>query len=476
MNAPEKAAAMILRALSIADPMAAVDRLASLANLTFLDSAMAHPTLGRFSFLAADPFATFEVRQGQAFWNGEPVGEPGGRNALGVLKQKLAAFRQPSVPGLPPFQGGAAGFFAYDFGRDLERLPVPERLQPGVPAVQLHFYDVVLSWDHRENRAWLISTGWPEADPEAREVRALERARYFCQLLDQPAVPTGTGRATAPLDWRSNFERPAYEAVIARTVEYILAGDIFQANIAQRLAAALPEDFDPAAFYRRLRAMNPATFAAWLDYGDLKIASSSPERFAQVYDGRVETRPIKGTIRRSPDPAEDRRLAETLLASEKDRAENVMIVDLLRNDLSRVCRPHTVHVPALNGLETYATVHHLVSVVTGVLKDGLDAVDLMAAAFPGGSITGAPKIRAMEIITELERVERGIYCGSIGYFGFDGASDTNIAIRTVTFVNGEAIVFGGGGITALSDPSDEYDETLVKASRILQAFRPEEGA
>ena len=260
--------------------------------------------------------------------------------------------------------------------------------------------------------------------------------------------------------------------MIARTVEYILAGDIFQANIAQRLSATLPADFDAWAFYRRLRAMNPATFAAFLDYGPLKIASSSPERFAQVYDGRVETRPIKGTIRRSADPDEDKRLAETLLASEKDRAENVMIVDLLRNDLSRVCKPHTVHVPALNGLESYATVHHLVSVVSGELRDGLDVVDLIGAAFPGGSITGAPKIRAMEIITELEGVERGVYCGSIGYLGFDGASDTNIAIRTVSFVGGEALVFGGGGITALSDPADEYDETIVKASRVLEAFRP----
>ena len=463
---------MILRSLTARDPVEAVKRLRSLPNLTFLDSAMAHPTLGRFSFVAADPFATFEYRDGRALWNGEATGAEGGAAALAVLKEKLAAYSQPRVPGLPPFQGGAAGYFAYDFGRALERLPEPRTLQPGVPAVQLHFYDVVLAWDHRENKAWLVSTGWPEADVEAREVRALERAEWFWARLsgDEPDAPEGRG--TAPLDWRSNFERPNYEAVIARTVEYILAGDIFQANIAQRLSATLPADFDAWAFYRRLRAMNPATFAAFLDYGPLKIASSSPERFAQVYDGRVETRPIKGTIRRSADPDEDKRLAETLLASEKDRAENVMIVDLLRNDLSRVCKPHTVHVPALNGLESYATVHHLVSVVSGELRDGLDVVDLIGAAFPGGSITGAPKIRAMEIITELEGVERGVYCGSIGYLGFDGASDTNIAIRTVSVVGGEALVFGGGGITALSDPADEYDETIVKASRVLEAFRP----
>jgi para-aminobenzoate synthetase component 1 len=468
---------MIVRTLAVRDPIEAVARLRSLPNLTFLDSAMAHPTLGRFSFLAADPFGTFTVERGRAHWNGAPIpGAEGGKAALAALKAILTRYRQPSVPGLPPFQGGAAGYLAYDFGRDLERLPTPETLQPGVPAVQLHLYDVVLAWDHRENKAWLISTGWPEEDPAARESRAADRAARFETLLAAPA-PDDAGPGTARLDWRSNFTRPAFEAAVARTRDYILAGDIFQANIAQRFAAAIPDVFDPFAYYRRLRRMNKATFAAFLDYGPLKIASSSPERFAQVYDGRVETRPIKGTIRRSVHPAEDMHLARVLQASEKDRAENVMIVDLLRNDLSRVCRPHTVHVPQLNGLETYATVHHLVSVVSGVLEEGLTAVDLMAAAFPGGSITGAPKIRAMEIITELERIERGVYCGSIGYFGFDGAADTNIAIRTVQLVGGEAIVWAGGGMTALSDPADEYDETIVKARRVLESFVPdEEGA
>ncbi len=469
---------MIVRPLALKDPVAAVRRLKRLANLTFLDSAMAHPTLGRFSFVAADPFGSFVVDGGGASWNGEPVdlsaapGRSAGAKALADLKARLARYRQPSVPGLPPFQGGAAGYVGYDFGRMLERLPTPERAQPGVPALQVHFYDVVLAFDHRENRATLVSTGWPEEDEGRRARRAEERAGAFEALLSGDPVPDA-GPGTAVLDWVSNVSREAFEAAVARTREYILAGDIFQANIAQRFAARLPDGFDPFAFYAdRLRRVNAATFAAYLDYGDLKIASSSPERFVQVYDGRVETRPIKGTIRRSRHPAEDMHLSAVLNASEKDRAENVMIVDLLRNDLSRVCKPHTVHVPQLNGLESYATVHHLVSVVSGVLKDGLDAVDLLAAAFPGGSITGAPKIRAMEIITELEGIERGVYCGSIGYLGFDGSADTNIAIRTVTFTGGEALVWAGGGMTALSNPADEYEETLVKARRVLEAFRP----
>lgn len=465
---------MLVKPLVLGGPVDAVERLKGLPNLTLLDSAMEHATLGRFSFVAADPFATFRYEDGVATWNGEEVAR-GGHSALRVLKDRLGQYRQPNVPGLPPFQGGAAGYLGYDFGRALERLPTPERLQPGVPDVLLHFYDVVLAWDHREGKAVLISTGWPETDPAARERRAAERASAFEARLAMAAEPADEAGGTAELNWTSNFTRPDYEAVIARTVEYILAGDIFQANIAQRLSAPLPAVFDRWAYYKRLRRMNKATFAAFLDYGDLTVASSSPERFVQVYDGRVETRPIKGTVRRSPHPLEDMNLARMLLASEKDRAENVMIVDLQRNDLSRVCKPHTVHVPALCGLESYATVHHLVSVVSGVLEDGLDVVDLIEAAFPGGSITGAPKIRAMEIITELEKVERGVYCGSIGYLGFNGAADLNIAIRTVTFAGDEAIVFGGGGITALSDPAAEYDETIVKASRVLQTFRPEDG-
>ncbi|MBH0239738.1 aminodeoxychorismate synthase component I [Methylobrevis albus] len=449
------------------DPADVAARLRGMPNLTFLDSAMSHPTLGRFSFVAADPFATLKSVAGRTTWNGEPVeGHP-----LDVLKEKLELYRQPKRLGLPPFQGGAAGFVSYDFGARLERLPEPELPETGVPEFELHFYDVVLAFDHREKRSWLFSTGWPEIDPLPRAYRAIDRAKLFRQRLAEPPAPLA-GAATAVLDWRSNFERPAYEAAIARTIEYILAGDIFQANIAQRFAADLPEGFDPFAFYQRLRSVNAATFGAFLDYGDLVVASSSPERFVQVYDGRVETRPIKGTAKRSPDPAEDARIAEALLASEKDRAENIMIVDLLRNDLSRVCRPHTVHVPALCGLETYASVHHLVSVVSGILEDGQGVTDLLKAAFPGGSITGAPKIRAMEIIAEIERHGRGVYCGSIGYFGFDGNSDTSIAIRTVTFRGRLATFHAGGGITALSEPAAEYEETLAKGARLFEAFRP----
>jgi len=270
--------------------------------------------------------------------------------------------------------------------------------------------------------------------------------------------------------WRSNFTAGAYQAAIDKVRAHIFAGDIYQANIAQRFEADLPAGFSSFAFYENLRRTNPAPFGAYLAFGDTVIASSSPERLLRRHGDFVEARPIKGTAKRSLDPTEDARRGEALKASAKDRAENIMIVDLLRNDLSLVCRPYSVQVPVLCGLESYANVHHLVSVVTGELARGRDEIDLVASAFPGGSITGAPKRRAMEIIEAIEQTPRGYYCGSILYMGFDGTADMNIAIRTVVLKPGKARFHAGGGITYLSDPAAEYVETYDKAQRIFDAF------
>jgi para-aminobenzoate synthetase component 1 len=460
---------MDIRELAGMDPVTAAERLRRLPHLTFLDSAMRHPTLGRHSYVAADPFGSFVVTDGRARWNGgELEGAP-----LARLGELTARYGQEHHPDLPPFQGGAAGFIAYDFNRLIERLPaVAEPWARPLPQACLHFYDVVLAFDHAQDRAFLISTGWPEEEAVSRARRAKQRAEAFLAHLAQPdRVEDISGYPAIPPDrWQSNFSHPAYVAAVQRVIDYILAGDIFQANIAQRFAAELPAGFDPWRFYRHLRGVNAATFAAFLDGGDFTIASSSPERFLKVAGDRVETRPIKGTVRRSPDPAEDAARKAELLASEKDRAENLMITDLLRNDLSRTCRPHTVETPVLCGIESYASVHHLVSVVTGQLEEGRTAVDLLRGAFPGGSITGAPKVRAMEIISEIEGEARGVYCGTIGFFGFNGCSDLNIAIRTVLMKEGRAVFQAGGGITALSDPEAEYEEMLAKASRIFDAF------
>ncbi len=411
---------MYVRELNWAEPISAMQCLADQPQFTFLDSALRHEQRGRYSYIACDPFGTYVVADGRA-------------------------------------------------SQTLEQLPSSTKPGQGVPQSVLNFYDVVIAYDHYESRRLIVSTGWPERDPVRRSERARRRADKLTALLDRRMSSAPRSR-NAIGAWTSNFSRQAYIEAVQRVIDLILAGDVFQANIAQRFSATLGTRFDPVELYCRLRALNPAPFAAFLHYGDIIIASSSPECFLNL-DGRsVETRPIKGTIARSGDVNEDCRRAKYLLSSRKDRAENIMIVDLLRNDLSRVCQPPSVQVPVLCGLESYASVHHLVSVVTGELADDQDAVTLLRACFPGGSITGAPKIRAMEIIAEIESWPREIYCGAIGFIGFSGNMDTNIAIRTATIRNGTAVFHVGGGITAMSQPQAEYEETLAKAQRLFDAF------
>jgi para-aminobenzoate synthetase component 1 len=434
------------------EPSALALRLKGQRHLTLLESVMRSEHLGRYSFLACNPKATLKVTAEGTFLCGQMQEQ----SPLALIDRLLAENRQRHVPGLPPFQGGLAGYISYDFGRRLEpHAKIPD-FAPICPDLVLHHYDCVAAFDHMQERAWIIS-------------ESPERADELEELLNRKPQPLGGHAITG---WQSNFTREAYEAAIARTVEFILAGDIFQANITQMFSAAIPDGFDPLAFYRVLRLKNPATFAGFMDYDDIQIASSSPERLLRCEDGRVEARPIKGTRRRDADPSRDANLIADLTSSRKDRAENVMIVDLLRNDLSRVSKPGTVKVPVLCGLETYANVHHLVSVITSELKDGHGIGDLLGATFPGGSITGAPKIRAMEIIAGIEQAPRGVYCGAIGYIGFNGRTDFNIAIRTAQFHEGVARVQGGGGITARSQPAAEYEESLTKIKRIMEAFAP----
>ncbi|WP_279356005.1 aminodeoxychorismate synthase component I [Methylobacterium indicum] len=455
------------------DPADAAARLrgAGLGRLALLDSAMRHDTLGRHSYLAAAPFGTFRARDGRATWNGAAV--PG--TPLEALRAVLAPYRIEADPDLPPFQGGAIGYFAYDLGASLERVAPPARRAGLADDLAVSLYATVVAFDHRAGTCRLIATGFPETEPAARARRAERDLDALAEALSRPA-PEGAPAPVAPLAWRSNFTAESYAGAVERVRDYIRAGDIYQANIAQRFEAALPPGFDAFAFYRRLRARNPATFAAYLEGDGLTLASSSPERFLRLDRRAVETRPIKGTARRAADPAEDRARAEALAADPKERAENVMIVDLLRNDLSRICAPHSVAVPTLCGIETYAGVHHLVSAVTGTLKEGADGLDLLAATFPGGSITGAPKLRAMDIITEIEGDAREAYCGAIGWIGFDGSLDTSIAIRTVMLDATRAVLQAGGGVTLLSDPDSEYRETLTKAERVFSAFATGEDA
>ena len=445
------------REIAYGDPIAVMRRFAGQRDLTFLDSAMQQGELGRYSYIAADPFETFTLAEGES-----------GGAALARLDRRLVRWKLTPADGLPPFQGGFAGYIAYEFARLLEPQIRTRTPAPDIPPIALHAYDTIIAFDHYTRRCWIIASGFPETAPQERIARAEQRIAEFEALCLAPE-PALAGDNLIE-GWRSNFSRADYEAAVQRTINYILAGDIFQANISQRFSAAIPAGFSPLAYYLGLRLRNPANFGAWLDYGSVKIASSSPERLISFDGALAEARPIKGTRRRDPDSGIDAELKAELLASRKDRAENVMIVDLLRNDLSRVAEPGTVQVPVLCGLETYASVHHLTSVVTGRLAAGRTRGDLIAACFPGGSITGAPKIRAQEIIAEIEKVPRNIYCGSIGFLSFTGPLDLNIAIRTVLFHDDQAHFQGGGGITAKSSPPDEYEETLAKVNRIAASF------
>lgn len=451
-------------------------RLAGLPHLLFLDSAQ-QSALGRYSYVTADPFAWIWPPAGVI--HNMPIVLPPA-DPFTCLAESLEQFPASTVPGLPPFQGGAAGLFPYDLCHYLERLPRPRYYDFALPDLAVGLYDWVASFDHQENRAWLVATGFPETDPRRRRQRATMRLDQIRRLLDHEPAPATT-LAPPPLridsphfpvpglpGVHSNFERTSYLRTLRRAIDYIHAGDCFQVNIAQRLLYPARE---PALdLYERLRSRNPAPFAGYFDIGGCVLASASPERFLQVQDGTVATRPIKGTTPRGLAPEEDFARAEQLLHSAKDRAENVMIVDLLRNDLGRVCNYGSVHVDALCRLESYRTVHHLVSEVRGRLRRGLSAIDLLRAAFPGGSVTGAPKIRAMEIITELEQTARGAYCGSLGFLGFDGSMDTSLLIRTFTIGQGWIQFPVGGGIVADSEPEREYEETWHKAEGMLRAL------
>ena len=453
---------MWTRRLGWMEPIEAAARLAALPGLAVLDSAMRHETLGRYSYVSADPFGRFVVDASSTpRWNGAAMtGAP-----LAALRECLARYDIEPIRGLPPFQGGAVGVVAYEFGWSLEtRRPPAPRLGDDI---DLAFHDVVLAFDHLEARCWLIASGHPAEDAAERQEKATERLDRFEALLSRPAP---AGAPLTRVTWRPAAARETHRAAVERVRELILAGDIYQANIAQRFVAVEPEGAASWDLYRQLRVANPAPFGAYFDQGARKILSTSPELFLRSDGRRVETRPIKGTARRERDPVADRAAADALAASTKNRAENVMIVDLLRSDLSRVCEPESVDVPTLCAVESYAGLHHLVSAVTGTLRSDKDALDLLAASFPGGSITGAPKLRAMEIIAEIEGCSRGAYCGAVGWIGFDGAMTLNIAIRTIVAANGTLELRVGGGITLLSDPDEEYEETLLKANRLFAAF------
>jgi para-aminobenzoate synthetase component 1 len=433
----------------------------------FLDSAAPGGTTGRYSYLAADPFMVLKSRGRTVTIETAAGRETCDADPLQALRSLLADHRSVKLPGLPPFQGGVIGYWSYDLGRLLERLPEWSEDDMGLPDLCLGFYDWCLAEDHLTGGTYLFSQPHPGPGDDHAAARMesvldrIARVRENSRGLD--ADPPG---ARSPL--RSNFTREGYLSAVRRVKEYLLAGDIYQANISQRFEVGF--DGDPWALYQDLRRANPAPFAAYLGSPEATVLSASPELFLNLVGDRVETRPIKGTRPRGSSPESDRALARELCQSPKDRAENVMIVDLLRSDLGKLCRIGSVETPQLFALEGHPTVWHLVSTVTGALPPGLGAVDILGACFPGGSVTGAPKVRAMEIIEELEPVRRGVYCGAIGYMAFNGDMSTSIAIRTMVLSGGRLTFHAGGGIVADSDPEEEHQETLDKAAGLMRAL------
>ena len=441
-----------------ADSGTLFEAIADLPWAVFLDSGHHHPGQSRYDILAAQPYVRLLTRGNLTEIQSEGV-ELSRGDPFSLVRRFLDIAPAGDV-GLP-FSGGAIGYFGYDFARRMEALPACARDAEKIPEMAIGLYDWAVVVDHGERRSWLVGQG---RDPETDVKWDSLVARFTAPACERARVPF---RITSPVI--SNMTRAHYGRAFRRIRQYIRDGDCYQVNLAQRFAADAAGD--PWLAYQALRVLSPAPFSAYLNTPYVQVLCASPERFLRVENGRVETRPIKGTRPRAGHARLDAELIEALRTSEKDRAENVMIVDLLRNDLSKNCRSGSVKVPKLFQVESFATVHHLVSTVTGELSPGRDALDLLRGCFPGGSITGAPKLRAMQIIEELEPHRRGVYCGAIGYIGFDGNMDLNVAIRTLIYSRGVIRCYAGGGIVADSREEDEYQETFDKAAAMLRLLQ-----
>jgi len=453
----------------------------------FLDSGMDTQRLGRYSFLGSEPFLVISSRGSEVTLIRGHEHEVQHGNPFDTIGKLLEVYKLDHCPAPVPFLGGAVGYLSYDLCHFVERLPSTAIDDLRLPESYFAFYDTIVAFDHLEEKAYLVATGFPEMEEGQRLRRArmrLEETKdWLCSSHSVIASEAKQSRdrdcfvATAPrndrqnkeITLKSNFTPKEYMKAVDRVREYIAAGDVFQVNLSQRFEADLT--ISPFELYKRLRRVNPAPFASYLNFPGVAIVSASPERFLKVKSDLVETRPIKGTRPRGKDSVEDERLAHELVHSAKDHAENVMIVDLERNDLGRVCLYGTVKVTELAILETFPTVFHLTSTVLGRLRRGRSDIDLLKATFPGGSITGAPKVRAMEIIDELEPTKRSVYTGSIGYLGFNEDMDINIVIRTFLIKEGRAYFQVGGGIIYDSHPEGEYMETLDKARALIRALQ-----
>lgn len=433
----------------------------------FLDSGMHSESLGHYSFIGFNPFLRIETKGSiTKVWKNTGLLELTA-NPFDILKEYLHQYPIENNTEFP-FVGGAAGCLAYDLCHHLEKLPQQALDDTQLPEMAIGFYDGIVIIDHLANKTYAVSAGLPYFSRE----QAKDRVKSLKQQIETTKVPDSSFLDESfchnSIDLKSNFTYEDYCQSIDCAKEYIRRGDIYQMNMTQRFTTSINRH--PLNIYETLRTINPAPFASYFSFESFQVVSSSPERFIKLTQGIIETRPIKGTMPRGKSKEEDAKNYAALKASTKDMAENLMIVDLMRNDLGRVCKFGTVTVPELFSIEEYPTVFHLVSAVTGQLREDYDAVDCLKAAFPGGSITGAPKVRAMEIIDELEPTRRHLYTGSIGYIGFDGNMDMNIAIRTMLIKKDTAYYQVGGGIVWDSVPEKEYQETLDKGAALKKAL------
>jgi aminodeoxychorismate synthase component I len=472
--------------IPFSDPCVIYESLGCSANSILLESVKGPYKIARYSFIAFNPYLVFRVKNGEVSIEVKRLsGSVSFRPPLERLKELVVAYPQKYVSELPPFQGGAIGLLSYDFVRYIEDIPKNAVDDLHIPDAHFLMIDKVIAFDHQQEKAWLIvSPGardtelgyrdishidWNRAYDEASE--ELRVMSYELRVIKNPTTHETPNSKLQTLNSKLNYEmsKEQYMDIVRRAKEYIAAGDIFQANLSQRISAEIG-DKDPLEIYKVLRKVNPSPFAAYADFGDYQIVSSSPERLIRVKDGIIETRPIAGTRPRGKDFREDEQMRVELLLNEKERAEHIMLIDLERNDIGRVSRYGSVAVDELMITEDYSHVIHIVSNVRGILEKGKTYFDVIKATFPGGTITGVPKVRCMEIIDELEPVQRGPYTGSLGYIGFSGNMDLNIIIRTFVIKDGFAYVQAGAGIVADSDPEREYYETLKKAEALIKTL------
>jgi anthranilate/para-aminobenzoate synthase component I len=445
-------------------------------NSFLFESVKGPENIGRYSFIGFDPFIVLRAKDGTVRMQKKGQESISREKPMKELGKIMESYRQMPLAGLPPFQGGLAGLLSYDFVHYIEKLPMTTFDDLRIPDMHLFVIDRLISFDHKEKRAWAVICPAVRRDTGSGLASAYDEAEYLlCDISRKVESLRWEERLQSPEHIKTGIEiipgmkKEEYMAMVRVAKEYIAAGDIFQANLSQRISAYIGK-LKPWNLYRILREINPSPFAGFADFGDYQIASSSPERLVKVRDRVIETRPIAGTRPRGRDFREDERMRKELLLNEKERAEHIMLIDLERNDLGKVSDYGSVRVDELMITEDYSHVIHIVSNIKGMLAQNRTCLDVIRAVFPGGTITGVPKVRCMEIIDELEPVRRGPYTGSMGYMGFSGDMDMNIIIRTFVIKNDYAYVQAGAGIVADSDPEREYYETLKKAEALIRAL------